>query len=68
MFVSDVSLVRSIAKKLMLSHDVRGMMSRKEHKEMKRPHNQAGFTLLELFVTIAAIIIMLLVVFFMRSS
>lgn len=35
---------------------------------MKRPHDQAGFTLLELFVTVAAVIILLLVVFFMRSS
>ncbi len=34
---------------------------------MKRSSAQAGFTLLELFVTIAAILILLLVVFFMRT-
>ena len=35
---------------------------------MRRPTSQAGFTLLELFVTIAAITILLLVVFFMRTA
>ena len=34
-----------------------------------RPHrSQHGFTLLELFVVVAAIVIALLVVFFMRSG